>query len=195
MTCRNKWLVPDLQYWFSYLIKTSNMNKCLAPFPAVVDSSLFKNNCFIRLLFDENWPIDQETYSYLFEPTNILNVPADYRTRLMVYPQDGVYYQPIDSSTEGSNIFYLEDDDLRLLDKLVEYRTDSTSVTIIDIDYDSLNTTLSKLIYQYLDLKLNGNYSRIDITTPISNSENVLENCYELFINEILFNFISNRGT
>jgi hypothetical protein len=191
-------LVPDIQYWFEKFVKNSIMNKNLSPFPSTISSTyLLENKSFIRLLFDDAWPNTITDYSYMFEQlTNTLSIPNDFRTRLMVYPITGKYYQISDStSVVLYNIFNLQPDDFTLLDKLLEYRLDSTSViTISDITYDDLTTVLSQLIYLYLDLKINENYTNFDNVTPLSGSTTLLDNCYEMYVCEELFNFISSKG-
>ena len=194
MTLSSTRVVPDLQYWFSLFVIGSNLNKGSASFPVTLDDTyLLENKSFIRLLFDDNWTSD--SYGYMFnEVTNRLSIPDNFRTRLMVYPITGKYYTCADSET-SINIFSLQDDDLTLLDKLLEYRLDSTGTTIIEIDYNSLSTNLSKLIYLFLDMKINNNYSIFDDIVPLSDESNLLENCYEMYICETLFNYISNKGT
>ena len=194
MTVSSTRVVPDLQYWFSLFVIGSNLNKGSASFPVTLDDTyLLENKSFIRLLFDDNWTSD--SYGYMFnEVTNRLSIPDNFRTRLMVYPITGKYYTCADSET-SINIFSLQDDDLTLLDKLLEYRLDSTGTTIIEIDYNSLSTNLSKLIYLFLDMKINNNYSIFDDIVPLSDESNLLENCYEMYICETLFNIISNKGT
>ena len=196
MTIASTRVVPDLQYWFSLFVINSNLNKDVALFPVTLDDVyLTENKSFIRLLFDDNWLSTLTSYGYMFnEITNRLSIPSNFRTRLMIYPRTGKYYTCIDSET-SINIFSLESDDLTLLDKLLEYRLDSTGTTIVDIDYSSLSTNLSKLIYLYLDFKINDNYTIIDSITPLSDSYNLLETCYEMYICETLFNYISNKGT
>jgi hypothetical protein len=166
-------------------------------FPPSLYKGFINNNSFIRLLFDDNWPTTFTTYQYMFyQVTNLLSVPENYRTRLMVYPSSGRYFNCIDSTAEiGINLFNLQMDDIILLNSLLSYRLDSTSTTIIDIDYNSLTTNLSKLIYTYLDLKINKNYANFDSTIPISSIYSVIENCYEMYVCETLFDFISNSST
>jgi hypothetical protein len=197
MSVNSNTLVPDLQYWFEVFIKTSNLNKDMTLFPPSLYKGFINNNSFIRLLFDDNWPTTFTTYQYMFyQVTNLLSVPENYRTRLMVYPSSGRYFNCIDSTAEiGINLFNLQMDDIILLNSLLSYRLDSTSTTIIDIDYNSLTTNLSKLIYTYLDLKINKNYANFDSTIPISSIYSVIENCYEMYVCETLFDFISNSST
>jgi hypothetical protein len=191
-------LVPDIQYWFEVFVRTSNMNKSLTQLPSTLSADfLLENKSFIRLLFDDNWPTTLTAYTYLFEDiTNKSIIPYDFRTRLMLYPSSGKYFQCTDSTSITTlNVFNLQPDDITLLDRLLSYRLDSTGNTIIDIDYLTLSTSLSKLIYLYLDLKINKNYSNFDNAIPLSRDTNLLENCYEMYICESLFNFISNNVT
>ena len=68
---------------------------------------------------------------------------------------------------------------------------DSTSINLLSISYDTLDTHLSQLIYIYLDYKLYNTYTKFDNTTVISSNINILENCYEMYICETLFNMVS----
>lgn len=78
-----------------------------------------------------------------------------------------------------------------MLDKLLEYRLDSTSVSIVGIDYDTLSTSLSKLIYIFLDLRINQSYTHYNTPDLISSPGQVLENLYEAFIIEQIFDYVS----
>jgi len=107
----------------------------------------------------------------------------------------------------GDNIFNLQDDDFTMLDALLAYRTDETSVTIIDStgittfdstsdiligSQDSLRTELSQLIWLYLDLKIRGNTEAYNSDTPISTG-GFIETCYEQYVVNEFFIFLSNR--
>jgi len=193
MTIASTRLTPDIQFYFENFVRTSTLNNIITPFSCTLSSTyLLENKSFIRLLFDDSWDILNTNYTYLFEEiTNKLSIPYDFRTRLMIYPVSGKYYQSVES--DGINLFNLESDDILLLNKLLEYRLDSTSINIIDIDYSSLSTNLSKLIFLYLDLKINNNYEIFDDVTPIASSINLLENCFEMYICENLFLYISEK--
>ena len=95
-----------------------------------------------------------------------------------------------------------------MLDGLLAYRQDETGVTLIDttgvtqitgsqieVNYDALSTCLSKLIYHYLNLKINGSYSAFDNQTLISCPQDVLASCYEAYVIEEVFQHISLQGT
>jgi hypothetical protein len=130
----------------------------------------------------------------------------------MIYPTTSQYYE-ISDSTNGENLFLLENDDFELLNCLLSYRNitdstssiniiDSTSNTFFDIDsntlstnYNILNTNLSKLIYIYLKLKIDNDISIYsNLTSPISDVNNVLENFYESFIVDKIFIYLSSQS-
>ena len=67
----------------------------------------------------------------------------------------------------------------------------ATSVVITDIDYSSLSTPLSKMIFLYLDLQQNNNYINYDNEDLVSSVSSTLECCYEVFLVETMFNYIA----
>ena len=126
------------------------------------------------------------------------------------------------NTTTGENLFLLQQDDFTMLDALLAFRidtydstaSDSTSVILIDdssaavsVVYDStsditiitasldtLNTELSKLIFVFLDLCLNGNTTNYDGVVPIS-TEHALQTIYELYVIDKYFEVVSARLT
>lgn len=129
---------------------------------------------------------------------------------MMLYGTSGKYLQ---LNPAGENKFLLQQDDFTLLDSLLRYRQDSTSLTIIDttstivanldstgvliVNYDNLSTSLSKLIYLFLKLKIYGDISRYNNLIIVSRSDTnpspiVLENMYELFLIDEYFKTVSN---
>lgn len=190
-------LVPELQYYVENLVTNSTLNKNEVLSPVSIDQLyLYDNKTFIRLLFDDTWPPYWFEYRYLYRLESVSAYPYVVKMRLMIYPQSGQYFvsDSDDTSVCSINIFNLHNDDFRMLDKLLEYRIDSTGTVLIGIDYDSLNTRLAKLIYIYLDLKINEDFSKYDNTTLIADPTNVLENCYELYVSEQIFKYISSLG-
>jgi len=184
-------LVPELQYYFSVFLRASTLNKYRVTYPAVLDCPcLDENKSFIRLLFDDNWPKSFKSYRYLYrEETNKGSWPGDVRTRLALYPSSGeCYLSDRDPPDANINLFNLQDDDLLMLDNLLEYRCEDSTATIT-IDYDSLSTNLSKMIFLYLDLKINGSYERYNNESLISDESSVLECFYEVYLGENMFNF------
>jgi hypothetical protein len=186
-------LVPELQYYFSTFLRASTLNKYSITYPAVLDCPcLDQNKSFIRLLFDDNWPKTYTSYRYLYrEETNKGSWPEQVKTRLCLYPVSGkCYLSDRDPPEANINLFNLQDDDILVLDKLLEYRcADSTSIITLDIDYNLLTTNLSKMIFLYLDLKINGSYERYNDETLISAESSVLECLYEVYLGENMFDF------
>jgi len=59
-------------------------------------------------------------------------------------------------------------------------------------NYDILSTNLSKLIFTYLDFKINQRYSRYNDRTLIASDSSVIELCYETYVLDEIFSFISS---
>lgn len=191
-------LVPDLQHYFNKFVNSADMNKDLYLAPIDIEEIyLDENKSFIRLLFSDDWPSYYTNYRHLFQLAPRTAYPYIVSTRLMIYPMSDQYYLANSDSTTVCtiNVFNLQDDDLKLLDALLEYRLDSTSSIFYTVDFNTLSTRLSQLIYIYLDLKINNDYSKYDNTTVISDPDNVLENCYEYYLIENIYDYISHRGT
>jgi len=204
-------LVPELQHWFYEFVVNSEVNRYGVPAPADVDSDcvqLQTPNSFIEMLFNENY--DKTTYEYLYtRDTTKGNWTYSVSLRLNLYPGAAVYYR-LSRDGSGQNVFNLQSADFTMLDALLAYRTDGTAVTIAEIDatssltfdstalvlyvnYDSLPTELSKLIYLYLDLKLYDRYSNYNNLITVSTSE-PLESMYELLVIDEYFKFMSARN-
>jgi hypothetical protein len=160
-------------------------------------------NSFINLLFDDSF--SSLTYEYRYkEETNKLIWPRIVLQRIQVYPASSKY---LVLSNTGNNVFNLQQDDLVLLDALLAFRLDSTSVTIVEnsqpaffdstsnilyVDFSLLSTPLSKLIFLYLDLKINENFTRYNNLLLVS-SGGLLESCFEAYVIDEYFKFITNR--
>lgn len=191
-------LIPDLQYWVNKFLLDCTLNKynVCSPFE-IGEVYLLLNNSFIRLLFDDSWPSTLTSYKYCYKKNESRGTwPRTALQRIMVYSAQAEYFETCDSSAVGSiNIFNLLEDDLLLLDRLLDYRLDSTGVTIIDIDYNSLTTNLSKLIYTYLKLKIQQDCDDYNTRELIADATNVLENLYEIYVIENVFTFLNARGT
>jgi len=188
-------VVPDLLFYTEKFVLGSTANKSRIDFSGTFNIDyLGENKSFIRLLFDENY--DQTTYRYLYrEELDKNSIPGNIFRRMKVYSSSKYYVCDSDSTSVCNiNIFNLQPKDLEMLDNLLHYRIDSTSVNLIQIVYNSLNTRLSKLIYCYLNFKINSDYSIFDSPNPISESLDVLESFYEAFISDLIFVYLSNSN-
>jgi hypothetical protein len=201
-------LVPELQHWFRQFVNRSIVNKNEVPASVDVDAKWMPPKSFIEMLFNESYPYD--SYEYLYTGTSNANWPSLVRTRLMIYGAAADY---LALGATGDNVFVLQQDDFTLLDALLAYRQDSTSVTIIDSTaltvfdstsgvlvacYDCMATRLSKLIYLYLKLRIYGDISLYNNLIIVSRTDTnpsyiVLENMFELFLIDAYFDTVSNR--
>lgn len=194
-------VAPDLLYYGQQYVLNSTANKSKIPIPPEIPVTIFgyDNKSFIRLLFDENWPINFHNYRYLYRNETCENTASEaLRRRMRIYGEINNLYVCDNDSTSvcNINIFNLQPDDLTMLDLLLTYRTDSTAfINISSIVYSNLNTVLSKLIHIYLNFKINNNYSDFDNAIPLSSSIQVLENFYESYLVDTIFKYISSLGS
>lgn len=198
-------LVPELQHWFYIFVVNSTVNKYEVPAPVDIDSSWMPQSSFIEMLFNEDYPYDDYEYRYTGGSSNS-GWPSVTRSRIMIYGAAADY---LVLSSSGTNVFVLQQDDFTMLDALLVYRQDSTGVTIIDSTssnvfnsttgvltafYGGLSTNLSKLIYLYLKLKIDGDISLYNNTNVVSGTTSVLENMFELLLIDTYFNTIGGRN-
>ncbi len=208
MTVASANLVPELQHNFYTFVVESAINKYQVPFPVDIPELYQPQNSFIELLFNKNYTGITYEYRYV-ENSGWGTVPVVAVDRLNLYPGSGKYME-LDAS--GDNFFTLKSDDFTMLDSLLRYRIDSTSLTMVDTtgstaltfdstsntyilqaNYNSLSTPLSKLIYLYLDLKLRGNTDKYNNTTLVCVT--LLEACYEALVMDEYFKTVTGRGT
>ena len=192
--------VPELQYYFEKFVESSSLNKYQFRSPATFSESYTTPASFTELLFADNWPSIYTSYKYCYRELDRTSWTGSIRDRLGIYSQSAQYYIideecPTGCNNSTSNIFQLQTDDITMLDKLLQWRLDSTSVTIADIDSTALVTNLSILIYRYLDLKLNNNYTAYNNTTLIADQTRILEVVYESYVIENMFNYMADKGS
>lgn len=198
-------LVPELQYWFNSFVINSNVNKNQVPLPTTLATTYLPQKSFIELLFNDSYS-DTSYYYHYEEDTSKYSWPYVVKTRMGVYPASAKYYTLSDSTTDV-NLFNLQEHDTVLLNSLLAYRLDSTAVSIITdttavqfidnvlyTNYDNLSTNLSKLIFLYLDLKINSNYTNYNNENLVSEGS-LLESMYEAYVQDEMFKLVSNRST
>ena len=216
MIVANSQLIPEFQYYFNQFVKTSIVNKYEIPIPVEVDESFIAKDTVVGLLCNEDYPYDYYKYYYKNE-SRVLCWPTLTRQRLMIYP-GSQYMVPAEEGESGAtNFFSLQPDDIMMLDALLAYRQDSTSVIMVDsttvidstADYvitdattgityvyatlGSLDTPLSKEIYLYLQFKINSNYELYNTDTIISDCS-LLATCFEFKLIDMYFQFMTNRA-
>jgi hypothetical protein len=205
MTLASTILVGELQAWFNSFVLGSTINKNAVPSPVEIGDVYLSPNSFIALLFNDDYDtVIYPVYKYLYKEESISCWPNTVKNRIMIYPTSAKYL--VIDDDEGTNVFTLQSDDLTLLDSLLAYRADSTGVIIVDsvttsfdstasilyATYDNLSTPLSRLIFLYLDLKINENYSNYNNTILVSNGT-VLETLYEMYVMDQYFEYMTLR--
>ena len=70
--------------------------------------------------------------------------------------------------------------------------TTGTGICTLNASLGSLSTELSKLIYLFLDLKVNGNYSNYNNTSLISTG-GLLQSCYESYLIDQYYKCMSSK--
>jgi hypothetical protein len=192
---QGKILIPDLQFYFNQILTNGMLNQFSINKPSFFPIEYLEvNNSFVRLLFDDTWPVDLNVYTRIYlELIDKASWPHLILTRLMMYPSSSRFFISSDSNqTSSLNVFHLIQDDLTLLDMLLSYRT-NIPVNLIDVDFNSLRSNLSQMIYLYLNLKINNDYSLYDNVILMSNSNNILENAYESYLAETMFSYVQSK--
>lgn len=83
------------------------------------------------------------------------------------------------------DLFMLTDKDFEMLNLLYEFKT-NIPVTLTSIRYDTL-TELSKMIYVYLDVLINGNYLSYSGSEFSSSGNNILASLYEKHLINMIY--------
>jgi hypothetical protein len=173
--------IPELDFYFeSYWSSRGEITTDNISIP-VIDSENqdLPSGSFIELLFSQTF--DSTSYTYLFEEIEISDLSKTLEERLKTSYSTMEVYTSVDSTATGENIFSISSENIILLDKLLSYRR-SGNTNLSDITYANLNSTLSKLIYVYLDLVVNNNYTILNDNSVASEDDNILENLFELYV-------------
>lgn len=171
--------IPELDYFFqNYWISRGEINTEKVKRPEIETEYSFEDACFLELLFSQTF--NYQYYNYRFATISVSSFSKPIRDRLQSNYNSLTCYISSDS-TSDMNIFSLASDDITMLDKLLEYRTTSTT-NISNIVYDNLTTNLSKLIYIYVDLVVNGAYSRLNDASILSDNDNLLDSLFEIYV-------------
>jgi len=190
----NRKITADLQYWYDhFVVNHKSLNKHQVTFPA---SDHMYSGSFIELLFNDEY--EENQYRYLYrEELDRISWPDAIRTRLMLDPDTARYYvaDGDDPDVYNINLYNIQSHDIVLLDRLLVYRLEPENATLAGINYDRLDSTLAKMIYIYLELKLTGDYSKYDNSALFTSPLNVLETCYETYLTQTVFEHVSAKGT
>lgn len=201
-------LIPELQHWFNhFIVEEDIINKYDPPPPVDIPEEFLQGNSFISMLFNDDYSETNYEWRYV-QVDNYSCIPATVARRLQIYPGAWKY---LTTDPDGENIWNLQPIDFTMLDVLLAYRIDETSVTMIDTTsgisfvsdttanvhilsaaYSAMSTDLSKLIYLYLDLQINGRYDNYNNNEIISHCQ-LLESLYECYLIDRYYKFMSNK--
>jgi len=213
-------VLPEFNHYFSKFILEASLNKSQYPSSIEFHDEVMVDNkqSFVRMLFDDHWPKLQTSYRYMYrEETSFGCWPQVIIDRAMIYPTSAKYYVCDDDSTAVCNVnaFALTKNDLTVLDALLINRTqDSSALVLLDttavvdpilidstssepskltVNYKNLSS-LSKLVYVYLEYSIYQTFDHFNNEEIISSKTSSLESCYEGYVLEKIFKYVSDRG-
>jgi len=190
----DKTVIPELQHWFHHYVTRAAINKYLVQPPTDIDPLFLGVNSFIEMLFNEDFAGNIYKSDYIEESFGLW--PSVVVRRVQIYPGAKYLSQAVDGDERAEDIWNFTNEEKAMLDALLAYRMDSTSLSFVDstttISFDSTATILyaninnftsklAKLIYIYLDLKVNGNianYNNLDLVS----TGGLLSALYELYV-------------
>jgi len=182
----------DLPVTFAKVVINSNLNKSMIPFGSeYIADNIPLDNSFIDVLFRDDYEPDY--YRYLYRRVLDKSTwPPIVLTRLMLDPENAQYFRcdGDDVNLHNYNLYSLQNDDLLLLNYLLEYRN-TKNTNHRDTIYNNLSSNLSRMIYIYLDVKLYDDNSKYPADISMSAQGDILENCFEVYLVENIFNQIS----
>jgi hypothetical protein len=158
------------------------------------------------LLFNDEFAGSE--YRYKFIQATYGCSPSVVNRRIHIYPGSKYVRMTIPEDETAEDIFNLTNEEKTMLNALLAYRMDSTAITVVDSTsstyydstasvlycvYSGLSSTLAKLIYLYLDLKVNNNITKYNHLDLIS-SGGLLTSCYEAYVINAYFKQISARA-
>ena len=139
------------------------------------DDDIEDESSIFCLLF--NPAFSSLSYLYTFEKQTLLSCPRKIVERLITYGRFSEIYM---SSENGDNLLDLQDADILMLDSLLTYRL-LGECDIDEINYESLDTNISKLLFVYIDMLYNNNFDSTDYLESIQPT-NVIEKMLKLFV-------------
>jgi len=215
-------IVPELQHWFNYfVVDNSIVTKDRIPAPVDIPELYMPSNSFIDMLFNDNYCETSYEYRYVCE-TNVLCIPRVAWDRMIIYPGSSQYVNLDPTGDNIFNLqaddFVLLDAlleyrrltcdstseiacgidstafELLVVDSTdVSFVCDTTAgICTLEASINSLSTDLSKLIYLYLDLKVNDDFSKYNDTILVSCGQ-MLQSCYEAYLIDRYYRCMSSK--
>ena len=182
----SKILILELQYWMERILTKSIINREYIRRTSISTNVKLKENSILHLMFNDNY--SQSDYCYtLTERQDKFSWPSYVKYKLSVYPLDSKYY--VFDDMGSGNLFKIKSDDILMFDVLLQYRLKQNNIVLPD--YNSLSTNLSKMIFIYLDMKLNKNIDKFDHIEFMSGKNSMVETTYECYLMNEIFTFVS----
>jgi len=170
--------LPELDYYFNkYWEDRGEITVYDVPKPEVENIDNLSTDSIFAMMFNVAYSHYYYNYRFVEQELSIFSRPI--KDRLRSSGTTTKYY--LSDSTAGTNILLLTEENISLLNKLLTYRSTNT-VDLTDIEYTDLEGRLSKLIYQYLNFMTQDEYQTLNVSDLISESGNLLENLFELFV-------------
>ncbi len=188
----SKEFIPDIQYFGSNLFLKSLVGKDILPF-SLISKNLVDSLSFINLCTNSEFNGSEYLYKYSLQPKSLY--PLELKNRLFLSPI--VEYYSLSES--GENFFNLQEVDIELLNAMLYYRL-SNNIQLVEgvtnkfesgtltATFDSLSTRISKLIFLYLDMKVNQNLENYNNLDLISDEDSLLECILEFYVIDEFFN-------
>ena len=205
-----------------FLVDRAIVGKYRIPPPVDIAELYMPSNSFIEMLFNDNYCQTTYEYRYLEEtnsfciPRNVFDRMQIYPgssqyvnlnplgVNLFALQTDDfalldalLDYRRLTCDTTADlvcGVDATESFSLLVVDSTnVSFTCDATAgICILEASLGSLSTNLSQLIYLYLDLKVNGDFSKYNNNSLISNC-GLVESCYESYLIDEYYKCMSSR--
>ena len=167
---------PELDFWFKdYWNSRGEITVSQINLPVVVNEEYVCTGSIFELLF--NIGFDHTTSMFGFGEVSYTTFPPRIKDRLSIKANRPTCYM---SDSTGDNIKEITDEEIDMMILLLDYR-DDLDVDISDLVYDNLESRLSKLVYIYLDVMVNDEYSSIDRIPLLDDSTRTIDLMFEIF--------------
>lgn len=184
--------LPDLNYWIHKRCYETDINEFPFEIPSEILSSWIISNSVVNLLFNDSYK--ESDYNYLYKQAVFGRIQDIKLTRristllgqgLVVYLLDNDEFSTLFANYDAQNIFEFTEEEINMLDLLLQFRQNN-SVNISGIDFDSLQSSFSQLVYIYLNLMVNDTFEIYDTYEPIS-GDRFIEVIFEKYVVDSYF--------
>jgi len=205
-----------------FLVDRSIVGKDRIPPPTNIPELYMPTNSFIEMLFNDTYSKDSYEYKYAEEtntfciPRVVFDrmqiYPGSFQYVNLNPAGDNIFalvsndftlldalleYRRLTCDTTADLVCGVDSSEsfsLLVIDSTnVSFTCDTTTgICILQASLGSLSTSLSRLIYLYLDLKVNGNFGKYNNQELISDSQ-LIESCYESYVIDQYYKCMSSR--